>query len=127
MAFNINFTTYSFLKVAFIVIAQLTTKLVLTLQCHHSPCSFPTVISSTTEGLQQFPQQEATSNDLNPIMDPHLTDGFSPVQTEKNVPPEPTNIKHIPDYMLDIYNQKIHKSAGGNVFDNVRIYRASLG
>lgn len=125
MAFYISLITSTFLNIALLVITSLT--MVLALQCHHSPCTFPTVVPSTTEGLQEFFQRETPSNDLNPIMDSHLTDSFSPIQDEKKIPLEPNSIRHIPDYMFQIYNQKIHKSAGGNIFDNVRIYRASLG
>lgn len=124
----LNLATYKFLN---IVLTYLTMLLpVSALQCNQGPCSLPIVVPSSPNpkvDLQHFSKRETTSNELSPIMDPHLTDGYSTIQDDKNVPPEPTNTKYIPDYMFDIYNQKIHKSNGGNIFDNVRIYRTILG
>lgn len=120
-----HFLTYSFLNTV-LVLSVLTLTSCYVPQCRQRPCSFPITAPFLNTSLQQHAQLESTSNALNPLIDHQLTEDYLAIQ-ENEIAPPISKLKNVPDYMLNIYSQKIHRSGSGKIFDNVRIYRANLG
>ena len=111
----------------FILIATLTVISCHSTKCRQNPCYLPSV-SPSIVGIKSTRQHTSTSNDLNLIMNNHLTKSESSMQDDENKVLE-ASIKHknIPNYMLKIYGQKSHKLDTGISYDNVRNYRAISG
>ncbi len=91
-------------------------------KCRQNSCPFPTTLPFTS--VPTLKQVESISNDLSPIMD-------SPLDLHKQVykvtsMDEAVQRKHVPEYMLDIFAQKMQRSVAGKSFDNVRNYRANI-
>lgn len=107
----VNFTTHS-----------------LAVRCPQPPCySLKKLAVSTQKTAKELSNQEFTGNDLSPIMED--TDRYSFAQDYKNETHK-TSIpirKRIPEYMLDLYDNKIERVIFGNSFENVRMYKASTG
>lgn len=129
MAINRAFkpTNFSLYFSSFILTASLAVISCHATECRQNPCYLPSVLPSTL-GMKKTREHAPTSNDLNPMMNNHLTIGESSMQDYEHKLLE-ASIKHknIPNYMLEIYRQKSHKLATGNSYDNVRNYGTVSG
>ena len=118
----LNLTNYSCYYFALILALSLTVISCNNLKCRQSPCPPANV------GVPQLKQiREPINNDLSPIMDSHLTDLQGKKVYKDASTGESTKHKYVPEYMLDIYAQKMQRSVAGKSFDNVRNYRAIPG
>lgn len=92
-------------------------------KCRQNSCPFPTNLPFIS--VPPLKQVESISNDLSPIMDSPLDDLHKQVYKFTSVD-NTVRHKHIPEYMLDIFAQKMQRSVAGKSFDNVRNYRANI-